>query len=84
MDPVVVITTVEMELVAWVGAISFFISVAMTAVVSPNRQWFELVVIFGLVLLTSILVVGLLVQWVGGVTLVDVELIETLDRGRFS
>ncbi len=84
MDSVVLITTIQPELIAWVGAISFFISLAITAVVSPGRQWFELVVVFGLALLTNLVLVGLLVQLVGGVSLVEIEVIQRLDQSRFT
>lgn len=83
MESVVLITTVFPELVVWVLAISGFVSVAVTAVVSPNRQWFELVVIFGLFFVVNTLIVGFVVQSVAGVPLIQIEAIEMLEAGQF-
>lgn len=78
MESVVLITTVQPELIGWVAAISFFMSVAFTAVISPNRQWFELVVIFGICFLVCLGLVGVFVQWIAGIPLIEVEAIDTM------
>ncbi len=79
MEAVVLITTVQPELLAWVASISFFMSLALTAIVSPNRRWFELAVIFAICFLLSTCLVGVIVQWIAGVELIHVEAIGRLD-----
>lgn len=81
-EAVIAITTVYPELVAWVAAISFFVSVAMTAIISPGRKWFELVVILGLCFGLNLVIVWLIVQWVAGVPLVTFEAIEQMSQNR--
>ncbi len=81
MESVVFITTVYPELIAWIFAISGFISLAVTAVVSPNRQWFELVVIYALFFVVNAGIVGLVVQAVTDVDLIEVEAIERMETG---
>lgn len=78
MDAVVLITTVQPYLLAWVVAISFFLGLALTALVSPNRQWFELVVIFAIVMAVLVVLVGFVVQLVLGLSLIDVEAIQAI------
>ena len=80
MESLVLITTIQPELIAWVAAISFFVSIAFTAIISPNRQWFELVVIFGLCFLVNLLMVGVIVQWIAGVELIQFEAIERVQQ----
>ena len=82
MDAVVLITYVQPYLLAWVGAISFFISLAFTALVSPNRQWFELAVIFAITLAVLLVVVGFIVQLVLGLKLIDVQAIQAIPTTR--
>ncbi len=84
MESVVFITTVYPELVVWVLAIAGFVTLAATAVISPNRRWFELVVIFAILFVINAVIVGLVVQWIAGVPLVQLEAIQTLDAGQFS
>lgn len=78
MESVVVITTVQPQLLAWVAAISFFVSLALTAAISPNRRWFELVVIFAIAFLINGAVVGAIVQGLAGIELIQVEAIERI------
>lgn len=84
MDTVVFITSVQPELLIWIGAISFFVSLAATAVVSPGRQWFELVVIFGLCFGFNVLIVGAGVHLVTDVDVIAVEAVHALDHGRLT
>lgn len=81
MESLVFFASIQLELVAWVAAISFFVSVALTAILSPNRQWFELTVIFGLSFVINLVVVGLIVQGIAGVELVEIEAIDRIERG---
>ena len=78
MESVVFITTVYPELLLWIAAISGFVSLAATAVVSPNRRWFELLVIFALFFAVNCGLVGLVVQMVTDADLIAVEAIERL------
>lgn len=80
MESLIVITSIQLELVAWVAAISFFVSLAGTAIISPGRQWFELVVIFSLFFVVNAVVVGLIVQAVAGLELIDIEAIDRMER----
>jgi hypothetical protein len=75
---VVVIATVQPLLLAWVAAIGFFVSLSLTAMVSPGRRWFELVVIFALLFLTNFVVVLLVAQLIGKVTIIELEYIEKM------
>ncbi len=81
MESVVVITTVYPELLAWVAAISGFVSLAATAVISPNRRWFELLVIYLLFFVANTLLVGFIVQLVTDVSLVTLEALESMPGG---
>ena len=73
---IVVITRVQPLLLAWVGAIGFFVSLSLTAMVSPGRRWFELTVIFGL-LFTIFSVVALLVaQGIMKISILELEHVE--------
>lgn len=80
MESLIFITSIQLELVSWVAAISFFVSLAGTAIISPNRQWFELVVIFSIFFVVNAVVVGLIVEAVAGLELIEIEAIERLDR----
>lgn len=84
MESLVLFASIQLELLVWVAAISFFVSVAVTAIVSPNRQWFELVVIFLLAFAINALLVGVIVQGIAGVELIHIEAIERLERGSVS
>lgn len=77
----VVITSIQPLLLAWVAAICFFISLGVTAIVSPGRRWFELVVIFGLLFFVSTLVGIFFVQGVLGVHIFRFEAMEMLRTG---
>ncbi len=80
MESLVLVTTVYPELIAWVASISFFVSLALTAMVSPNRRWFELVVVFSLCFAINLGVVGVIVQAIAGIELIQVEAIELLSK----
>ena len=80
-DSVILITSIFPELIAWVAAISFFMSLAFTAIISPGRKWFELTVIFGIAFLVTLVVVWLIVQWIAGVPLVHFEAIQRIPGG---
>ncbi len=84
MESLVFFASIQLELLAWVGAIAFFVSIALTAMVSPNRQWFELAVIFSLAFVINAVLVGLVVQGIAGVELIEIEAIERIERGSFS
>ncbi|TXD36434.1 hypothetical protein FRC96_10165 [Lujinxingia vulgaris] len=51
MNPVVVITTVQPALIFWIATIALFMGIALAAIVSPGRRWFELTVILALAML---------------------------------
>lgn len=74
----VVITTIQPFLALWVTAITFFLALAVTAMVSVERKWFELAVIFGLSFLVLFVIVLLVTQWVAGVEIVQFEAVERM------
>lgn len=77
-ESVVVITTLQPLLLLWLAAISFFISLALTAMVSPNRRWFELTVIFAILYLVNLLLGGLIIQGFFGIEMVQLEAIHKI------
>lgn len=48
-EPLTIITTVQPLLVVWVLAISFFTTMAIVAVLSKGRSWYELACYFLLI-----------------------------------
>ena len=62
-----IILTVEKTVFFWVLAITFFFSVAIVAVVSKGRQWSELVCLFIVVYIISILAAGVIFEHVVGI-----------------
>jgi len=62
-----IILTVEKTVFFWVLAITFFFSVAIVAVVSKGRQWYELVCLFIVVYIVSILAAGFIFEHVVGI-----------------
>lgn len=79
MDEVVFITTVRPGLLVWVLAISLFISLAATAIISTGRKWFELAVIFSLCFLINVGLVGLVINLVSDTDVVVIEAIEAME-----
>lgn len=77
-ESLVVITTIQPLLLLWLGAISFFISLAVTAMLSRGRRWFELVVIFALAFAVFVILGGVFFQWILGVQIFQLEAIESL------
>lgn len=74
-EPVAVITTLQPVLVVWLLAISFFVSLAVVAVFSKGRRWYELASLFFVVfLLVSALGVGVS-GWMLDVTVFEIEVI---------
>ena len=74
-DPVAIVTTLQPVLVLWLLAISFFVTLAVVAVISKGRQWYELACIFllGFVLFFG---VGLgIATWVLDIAAVQIEVI---------
>lgn len=76
MEPYTIITTVQPIIVAWVGAIAFFVSLAIVAIISRGRHWSELICLFLLALLalTSVGLVG--VQVVLDIHLLEFEVLQ--------
>ncbi len=71
MEPYTIITTVQPLLIAWVGAIAFFVTLAVIAIISRGRTWYELGCLFLLVFL-ALSAAGLL----GASTVLDVVMID--------
>ena len=75
LKPVVFITTIQPLLVGWVLAIAFFVTLALVAMVSRDRRWYELTCLFitAFVLLAavSLAITGIFVD----VRVVDLEII---------
>ena len=77
MRPAAVILEMSPLLVIWVLAISFFVTVAATAIVSRGRRWYELGCIFllGFLLLSSVAMAA--AHYLFDTTIVTVEVIRT-------
>ena len=80
-EALVVITTIQPFLLAWVASISFFLTLAVTAMFSVDRQWHELVVIVGLGFLVIFPAAMWVTQWIVGVEIIQLEAIERLYTG---
>ena len=79
-SPVAIITTLQPILVLWLMAISFFVTLAVVAIVSKGRKWYELTCIF---LLSFLLSFGLgltLSTWILDISVVQVEMISVNSR----
>lgn len=74
-QPVAVITTLQPVLVAWLLAISFFVTLAVVAVVSKGRRWYELACMFFVVFLLLAGVGLAATNWLLEVTVFEVEVI---------
>lgn len=46
LNPVTVVTTLQPMLLAWLAAIAFFVTLAIVAILSRGRQWYELACLF--------------------------------------
>jgi hypothetical protein len=74
-EPVAIITTMQPLLVVWLLAISFFVTLAVVAMLSRGRKWFELACMF-LVCFVVLSAVGVGVSyWLLEVTVFQVEVI---------
>ena len=74
-QPLAIVTTMQPVLVVWLSAISFFVTLALVAILSKGRRWYELACMFfvGFVVLSA---TGLAVSnWVLEVTVFEVEVI---------
>jgi hypothetical protein len=72
---VAIITTMQPLLVVWLLAISFFVTLAVVAMLSRGRKWFELACMF-LVCFVVLSAVGVGVSyWLLEVTVFQVEVI---------
>lgn len=60
MESLTIITTLQPFLVAWVMSIAFFLTLAVVAVLSKGRRWYELACLFLLsfLLFSSLGIVG--------------------------
>ncbi len=74
-EPYTIITTVQPLLIVWVLAISFFTTMAVVAIVSKGRSWYELACFFLLVFVftTAMGLTG--AHFVMGVKWFDVQVI---------
>ncbi|QDG54598.1 hypothetical protein FIV42_28785 [Persicimonas caeni] len=74
-EPYTIITTVQPLLMLWVLAISFFTTLAVVAVLSKGRSWYELACFF-LLIFVATTVLGLTgAHFVMGVKWFDVQVI---------
>ncbi len=74
-EPVAIITTLQPVLVAWLTAISFFVTLAAVAMLSKGRKWYELACMFAVCfVLTASIGLGI-GHWVLEVTLLEVEVV---------
>lgn len=74
-EPVAIITTMQPLLVVWLLAISFFVTLAVVAMLSRGRKWFELACMF-LVCFVFLSAVGVGVSyWLLEVSVFQVEVI---------
>ena len=80
-EALVVITTIQPFLLAWVAAISFFLTLAITAMLSVDRRWHELVVIFGLGFLVIFPSALWVTQWIVDIEIIQLETIERMYAG---
>lgn len=75
MEPVTIVTTVQFFLIGWVMSIAFFVAMALVAIVSKGRRWYEIAAmfLFGFGLLSVVGVAG--AQWIFGVRMIEVDFI---------
>jgi hypothetical protein len=46
LEPLTIITTIQPVLVLWIVAIAFFVTLAIIAILSKGRRWYELACLF--------------------------------------
>ena len=74
-EPMAIITTLRPVVVVWLLAISFFVTLAIVAVVSKGRKWYELACLF-LVVFVFFAATGILTtNWLLDATIFQVEVI---------
>jgi hypothetical protein len=69
------ILTVEIGVFIWALAITFFFSVSVVAVVSKGRHWYELVCLFFLVYMLSIIMAAFVFEHVVGIPFAHLDTI---------
>ena len=74
-EPVVFVTTLQPVLVFWLAAITFFVALAVVAVFSAGRRWYELVALFFVAYLALFSITSVVATWVTQIKVVDVEVI---------
>lgn len=73
--PVVFITTLQPFLLLWVASVCFFVTLAVVAMLSKGKLWYELGCMFALLFLVTT-VIGLYgTSWVMGLKIFDLEII---------
>jgi hypothetical protein len=75
LEPLTIITTLQPFLVAWVMSIAFFVTLAVVAVISKGRRWYELACLFLLAFLTLSACGILSAHWLLDIQMVDLEFI---------
>lgn len=79
MKPVAVVTTIQPYLLAWVVAITFFVSLTLVAVISRGRSLKQFVGIFVVCFFVLLTATTLSTRWVVDIHVVDVEFIRAGD-----
>jgi hypothetical protein len=74
-QPLAVVTTLQPILVAWLAAISFFVTLAAVAILSKGRKWYELACLFFVVFVVLSSSGIAISNWVLEVTVLEVEVI---------
>lgn len=69
------ILTVDRNMFFWVLAITFFFTLAVVAVVSKGRRWYELVALFMVVYVGSLLVSAAIFTYAIGVPFARLEMV---------
>ena len=67
------ILTVEKNLFFWALGITFFFSISVVAVVSKGREWYELVAMFFVIYIVSLLMASLIFDAVIGLPFARLE-----------
>jgi len=73
--PVAIITEVAPTLAFWLLGISFFVTLAVVAVVSKGRRWYELVCLFLVVFLAAVAAGVGISNWILDITVVQFEVV---------
>lgn len=74
-DPIVLITHMQPFLILWVLTVCFFVSLAVAAIFSRGRRWYELCCLFVLVFVVSGVLGMAVMGSVFDVKMFDVEVI---------